>query len=49
MKKNGNRRALGDIGNLVGAFSRKCVVSKQAAGAEYAYTYIFFPLKTSST
>lgn len=34
MKKSSNRRALGDIGNLVGALSTKCVVRKQATGAE---------------
>lgn len=34
MKKSSNRRALGDIGNLVGALSNKCVVRKQAAEAE---------------
>lgn len=34
MKKSSNRRALGDIGNLVGALNTKCVVRKQPAEAE---------------
>ena len=47
MKKSSNRRALGDIGNLVGALSTKCVVRKQETGAEYAHIYIVFLLKRS--